>query len=63
MDLKRAQEIFYGTGSIDVYYNGQPVWIENIHPDSQSADVKYLQSSENKPLKVSITELEEGRRS
>lgn len=43
MDSRRAHEIVSSLGVIDVLYQGQPVWIENLK--GNEAAVEFLDSS------------------
>lgn len=58
MEIKRANEIVNSLGVINVNYNGNPVWIENIHSENNQATVKDLNTE--KELLVDISELKEG---
>lgn len=57
MNLKRAEEIANSLGVINVTYKTDPVWIENIIKDSQTAMIKDLKT--NKVMEVSISDLKE----
>lgn len=44
MDYKRAKEILNNkTGSIEVLYQGEPVWLEDVK-DTNTASVRYIES-------------------
>ncbi len=56
MDYKRAQEILTSHGVIDVLYQGEPVWIEEII-GNQEAIVSQINNK--KQYQVSLGELKE----
>ena len=56
MDSKRAKEIMASKDTIEVLYQGSPVWIENVGMDNL-AEVKYLESQEK--VKVPVYKLVE----
>lgn len=55
MNNKRAREIINSLGVIEVLYQGNPVWIEDI--DGSLAQVRYLDSRDS--FEVPIGDLEE----
>lgn len=57
MRLEEAEEIYNSRGVINVTYKNNPVWIEDIQRESQTAHVKDLQTDELK--EVPILELKE----
>lgn len=50
MNMRRAKEIYDSTGVIDVMYRGVPVWIEELHEDDHTANVRGLESDVEKTL-------------
>lgn len=60
MDLNRAQEILNSSETIEVLYQGKPVWINNINPADQRA---YITTSTNpkENTVVDIKDLVEGK--
>lgn len=56
MNYKRAQEILASHGVIDVLYQGEPVWIEEIIGDKE-AIVSHI--TKQKQYQVSLGELKE----
>lgn len=54
---KRAEEIINSKGIINVTYKNNPVWLEQINDESESANVKIINS--NKHLEVPISDLNE----
>lgn len=57
MDIKRATEIIESLGVIGVSYKGDPVWLENINEQSNTATVKNMKTDQK--LNVGITDLKE----
>lgn len=57
MDMQKATEIVESLGVIGVTHNGNAVWIESLHEDSNEAEIKDLKTGE-KHL-VNISELSE----
>lgn len=57
MDIKRAAEIIESLGVIGVSYKGDPVWLENINEQSNTAIVKNMKTDQK--LNVGITDLKE----
>lgn len=47
MDVKRAQQIIQSPKEIEVQYNGQSVWLENVNEINSKAEIK-----NNKEAKV-----------
>lgn len=56
MDLGRAQEILKSPETIQVLYQGTPVWIEKVH-STNSAEVTLLNNNEK--INVPVNELME----
>ncbi|TDT62857.1 H-type small acid-soluble spore protein [Fonticella tunisiensis] len=59
MRIERAIEIQNSPGVIDVKYNGNNVWIEEVHKDTESVLVKDLTT--NKEIEVPVSKLQEGK--
>jgi len=57
MDKKRAKEIMRSDGVIEVLYEGNPVWIENVL-DNNNAAVSRLNT--NQRFEVPVSMLVEG---
>lgn len=59
MKYERAQEILASPKTIEVLYNGTPVWIEHLNPGNQTAHISsdVLPESERD---VPVNELVEG---
>lgn len=57
MDIKRATKIIESLGVIEVNYKGDPVWLENINKESNTAKVKNINT--DKELNVEISDLKE----
>lgn len=57
MDIKRAKEIINSSNNIEVLYNGDLVWLENVKGDSMKIEVMNL--DKNKRMSVSLDELKE----
>ncbi len=55
MDKIRAQEIVNSNIEIEVFYNGDSVWIKSL--DSNTADVENIKT--HKSMKVPLTDLKE----
>lgn len=55
MDARRAQQVIDSLGVIEVWHQGDSVWIEEV--DGEMAQVKYLDS--RKHARVPVVELEE----
>lgn len=52
MRIDRARAIMDSTGVIDVEYNGQPVWIQEIDHQNRKVQVGLVNSSETKLVDV-----------
>lgn len=50
MQSERAEEIMNSKGVIEVLYDNKPVWIHNVNPIDNTAEVKILDTDE----KISI---------
>jgi small acid-soluble spore protein H (minor) len=61
MQLERVSEILKSPDNIEVLYNNNPVWIDDIDEDKKTASVRFLNSDET--LEVPVNELEETGRS
>ncbi|MEX2104163.1 MAG: H-type small acid-soluble spore protein [Bacilli bacterium] len=59
MNYERAKEILHSSETIEVLYNGSPIWIEGLDDTNQTASISSDQLNE-KPTKVSVEELQEG---
>lgn len=46
MQSERAEEIMNSKGVIEVLYNNKPVWIQNVNPVNNIAEVKILDTDE-----------------
>ncbi|MCT4508611.1 MAG: H-type small acid-soluble spore protein [Tepidibacter sp.] len=57
MLLRRATEILQSNGNVEVLYNNEPVWLENIDSRTETVYVKSL--SKDKRMVVPIDELVE----
>lgn len=56
---KRVEEILDSSKNIEVLYNGQPIWIEDINKNSSTAKIKVMGS--NQVLdNVPVVDLKEG---
>lgn len=60
MNVIRAKEIKDDPVMQDVYYNGKPVYINDVNEDTQQATVRYTKESEDFFV-VDVTELIEQR--
>ena len=56
MDFHRAQEIVNSEDTIEVLLNNKPVWINNLDPKGNTAEVT---DSEKNSISVPIDELKE----
>lgn len=56
MDAARAKQILSSSETIQVLFQGQPVWIDALHAD-QFAEVSFMDSKERR--QVPINKLEE----
>lgn len=61
MQLERVSEILKSPDNLEVLYNNNPVWIDDIDEDKKTASVRFLNSDET--LEVPVNELEETGRS
>ncbi|MBS3969934.1 MAG: H-type small acid-soluble spore protein [Clostridia bacterium] len=57
MHYSRAEEILNSTRTIEVLYEGEPVWINSLNPNQQTAKVTIGDS--NKRIDVHVNELVE----
>ncbi|MCM1992137.1 H-type small acid-soluble spore protein [Oceanirhabdus seepicola] len=55
MLMKRAQEIFNSKGVLDVKYNNNDVWINELNFDKKTAMVKNLNN--NRIMEVEVSKL------
>lgn len=46
MDKKRAREITSSLETINVTYNGNPIYIEDVNPNKDTASIHYLNQPE-----------------
>lgn len=58
MDIERIQEIVNTSELINVHYEGTPVFIQQVHPDTETATVFMLNNLTNKQV-VAINALTE----
>lgn len=58
MDRKRASEIASSTEMINVNYDGEPIYIEDINPTKDTASIHFLNQPEYSQ-EVSLTQLVE----
>lgn len=58
MDSQRAHEIMQSHDKIEVYFEGMPVWINNVDDRSKTARVHTIENPEDKRT-VALDELEE----
>ncbi|OEH85135.1 small, acid-soluble spore protein, H family [Desulfuribacillus stibiiarsenatis] len=56
MDLLRAHDIASSPSMVDVTYNGAPIYIEQVHDESNTVTVHFLDKPEEKHT-VSVTHL------
>lgn len=47
MDVDRVQEILRSPNKVDVFYNGQAVWIDSVYPGSSTAQIHLMKDSSN----------------
>ncbi|MCY6485783.1 H-type small acid-soluble spore protein [Clostridium aestuarii] len=57
MIVERAEEILHSLGVINVTYENNPVWIENIEKENKTVSIKNLKT--NKLIEVPISDLNE----
>lgn len=60
MDKRRAQEIASSPKMIDVSYNGEPIYIEDVNVVKDTASVHYLNQPEYS-REVHLTQLVEAK--
>ena len=60
MDRKRANEIKSSPDMVNVSYNGEPIYIEDINPNKDTASIHYLSRPENSQ-EVHLTQLVEAK--
>lgn len=60
MDYERAKEILNTENTIEVFYNDQSIWINNLDPQTNTAQVTTGTDEEN--VEVPIDALVEGNR-
>jgi len=48
MDTRRAQEIISSPSMINVTYNGNAIYIENVNPHNETANIHMLNQPEKK---------------
>jgi small acid-soluble spore protein H (minor) len=60
MDKRRASEIASSPVMIDVTYNGDPIYIENVNPTKDTASIHLLDHPQNSQ-EVSLTQLVESK--
>lgn len=58
MDKGRAKEIVSSPIMVNVTYNGMPIYIESINDNNETANIHYLNQSNN-IMRVSLTNLVE----
>ncbi|MCG8501174.1 MAG: H-type small acid-soluble spore protein [Firmicutes bacterium] len=58
MDFKRAEEIYHSLDKINVFHQGNAVWMQNLDAANHTAEIEYLEG-EDTFAKVSVTELSE----
>lgn len=56
---KRVEEILDSSKNIEVLYNGQPIWIEDINKNSSTAKIKVMGSNQILD-NVPVIDLKEG---
>ncbi|MBC7766149.1 MAG: small, acid-soluble spore protein, H family, partial [Hyphomonadaceae bacterium] len=42
MNIERAKEIYFNPNTIEVLYQGTPVWINYVDPENCAADVSSM---------------------
>lgn len=57
MDYVRAEEIIQSEDTIEVFYQNQSVWIQNLDPRSETAQVL---NAEEEMIEVDVRDLKEG---
>ncbi|WP_227938576.1 small acid-soluble spore protein H [Alkalihalobacillus deserti] len=58
MDAQRAQEISSSTNMVTVMYNGEPIYIEHVDQDQETATIHPLNTPDIKQS-VAVTSLTE----
>lgn len=58
MDFSRVKEIINSENTIEVLYNNQPIWINNLDPHDHTAQVT---DADEKSMNVPVEDLVEGR--
>ena len=58
MDAKRAQDIIESNDKIQVQYNGQSIWIAEVNPSKNTANIK-TNIFDKETMEVSLNELNE----
>jgi len=56
---KRVEEILDSSKNIEVLYNGQPIWIEDMNKNSSTAKIKVMGSNQILD-NVPVVDLKEG---
>jgi small acid-soluble spore protein H (minor) len=57
MDIQRARKILESSQNIDVVYEGESVWIDDVNPDDNTARIHSL--STGKQMTVQLERLHE----
>jgi small acid-soluble spore protein H (minor) len=60
MDTRRASEIASSPDMIDVIYDGEPIYIENVNSAKDTASIHFLSRPEHSE-EVSLTKLVEAK--
>ena len=47
MDIEKAREIMNSHGVIGVHYGEAPVWLEQVHEDTGTVEIKNLATEEH----------------
>ncbi len=50
MDVKRAHDIFNSLGVIEVLYQGEPIWIEDIYGDQAKIELLHQRKRTEVPV-------------
>lgn len=50
MEMERAREILNSIKTVEVFYEGTAIWIENLNPANQTADVRTLAGPKTVPV-------------
>jgi small acid-soluble spore protein H (minor) len=48
MDVRRAQEILDTPQTVNVSYDGKPIWIEEVYETSDTAKIHYIDQPDKK---------------